>query len=83
MAGTWSAEIRVNPGDPDPSLASFTCDSSQAATGIVNISLTSAQTNSLPIAQSLVWDLEWTTGSGAVQTTHQGTITVTEDVTRP
>jgi hypothetical protein len=82
MTGTWTAEIRVNPADPDPPLASFTVDSSAAATGTITATLTSASSQSLPVAQPLVWDLEQTNGA-SVRTTHKGIITVTEDVTRP
>jgi hypothetical protein len=83
MTGTWTASIRANSGDPDPPIASFTVDSSQAATGIITVTLTSATSGVLPVATPLVWDLEQTLSSGPVRTTHRGTITVTEDVTRP
>jgi hypothetical protein len=83
MTGTWTASIRNNAADPDPPLASFTVDSSAAATGIITVTLTSAASQSLPIATPLVWDLEQTLSSGSVRTTHRGTITVTKDVTRP
>jgi hypothetical protein len=83
MSGTWTSSIRNNASDPDPPLASFTLDSSQASTGIINATLSSAASASLPINVPLVWDLEQTTSPGNVRTTHRGTITVTEDVTRP
>jgi hypothetical protein len=83
MTGTWTASIRANPGDPDPPITTFTVDSSQAATGIITITLPSAASAVLPTGPPLVWDLEQTIGTTSVRTTHRGTITVTEDVTRP
>jgi hypothetical protein len=83
MTGTWTASIRANPADPDPPIATFTVDASAAATGTITISLPSATSAVLPVAVPLVWDLEQTITSGPVRTTHRGSITVTEDVTRP
>jgi hypothetical protein len=83
MTGTWTASIRANPADPDPPIAAFTVDASAAATGTITISLPSTVSAVLPVAVPLVWDLEQTISSGPVRTTHRGTITVTEDVTRP
>jgi hypothetical protein len=83
MTGIWTASIRANPGDPDPPIASFTVDASAAATGSIIVSLPSATSAVLPLATPVVWDLEQTIGTTSVRTTHRGTITVTEDVTRP
>jgi hypothetical protein len=83
MTGTWTASIRTNPNDPDPPVASFTVDASAAATGTITITLPTAVSGALPAGLPLVWDLEQTITSGPVRTTHRGTITVTQDVTRP
>jgi hypothetical protein len=84
MSGTWAAQIRQSAGYPtDPPLAAFTVDDSGAATGIILASLEGADTAVLPAGAALVWDLQQVTTGGAVRTTHRGTITLTQDVTRP
>jgi hypothetical protein len=83
MSGTWTAQIRVNAADPDPPVAAFTADATNAATGIILATLSSTASGSLAPGLPYAWDLEQTTAGGAVRTTHAGTITVVEDVTRP
>jgi hypothetical protein len=83
MSGTWSAQVRSAPGAADPPLAVFGVDTTQAASGVIVISLDDEATAALPIATTLAWDLEQQTGTDTVRTTHRGSVTVTEDVTRP
>jgi hypothetical protein len=82
MTGTWSAQIRQQPGAPDPPLASFDIDTSQATIGIITIVLSSESSEALPVEPTCVWDLQIST-TNAVTTTHRGIVSVTEDVTRP
>jgi hypothetical protein len=83
MSGTWLAQIRATALDPDPPVAAFTVDATNAATGIIVATLSSTSSATLSPGLSYVWDLEQTTAGGAVRTTHAGKITVVEDVTRP
>jgi hypothetical protein len=81
MTGTWTAQVRTAPDTLDPPLADFAVDESQAAAGVIDIGLTPEQTQALPPSSS--WDLQMTTSPDHIHTTHRGTITITEDVTRP
>jgi hypothetical protein len=82
MSGTWSAQVRSAPGAADPPLEVFTVDVTQAASGIITASLSAAQTAAMPIATALAWDIQQVSGIGT-RTTHRGSLTLTEDVTRP
>lgn len=55
LSGTWRAQIRAKKTDADP-LVSFTIDTTNAATGVLLLSLTKEQTVALP--SICVWDLE-------------------------
>jgi hypothetical protein len=81
MSGTWSAQVRTAADTADPPLADFTVDASAAATGVIDIALSSTQTQELP--PESVWDLQLTLAPEHVHTTHRGSVTITEDVTRP
>jgi hypothetical protein len=86
MSGTWSASIKpINALETDPPLQTFTVDASNAATGVIVISLTGAETGGLPAPSdaSLAWDIQRTDPNGVVRTTHRGTISVVDDVTPP
>jgi hypothetical protein len=76
---TWAAQIRRAPDGPDP--VAFTVDPASAADGVLLLTLTAAQTTTLPRAG--VWDLEGTyTADGLVETLLAGSVVCTRDVTR-
>ena len=74
----WEAAIRLQPRDEVP-LTTFTIDAASAGSGLLTLSLTTAQTTALP--ERTVWDLELTEGS-EVRTYLRGSLSVTQDVTR-
>jgi hypothetical protein len=90
MSGTVDAHIRVDRDDPDPPVADFLTDMSQAdPDGIVFISLTDDQTRALVEHESAinkkfsgVWDVEWTPTGADPRTIAQGKVTCENDVTR-
>lgn len=82
MTGTWAAQIRANANDPDPPVATFTIDTTNAATGVIVATLDAISSRNLTPGTSYVWDMQLTTGA-VITTTHAGTITTTQDVTRP
>jgi hypothetical protein len=79
VSGTWTAQVRISVADATP-VAVFDVDESQAAQGIIIITLSSDQTQALPA--SAVWDIQQLITPDTIRTTHRGTLTVTEDVTR-
>jgi len=77
---TWAAQLRPHPEAADV-LVSFTVDDSDAATGVLVLSLTAAQTTT--VTRDVVWDLQGTfTAGGAVETLLAGKASLTKDVTR-
>lgn len=87
ITGAVMAEIRVNKQDPNPPLLSFTVDLSQGATGIINLSLTGAQTATLISGTGNdpfrgYWDCQWTPSSGQPVTLLRGALTCDVDVSR-
>lgn len=88
LLGTFEAEIRAKRPDPDPVKAQFTIDTTDAATGIIGLSLTGTQTQLLVSAVSTdkkwlgVWDVQWTPVDSEPKTLCQGKVTVWRDVSR-
>ena len=78
----WVAEVRAY-ADAADVLVSFTVDDSDAATGVLVLSLTAAQT-ATTLSRDGVWDLQGTfTADGAVETLLAGSVSLTKDKTRP
>ena len=90
LSGTIAAQIRASRVNPTV-LASFAVDQTDAADGVVYLSLTGAQTAALhgtdptkPVERfSGVWDVQWapTTGRSPI-TLVQGSVESSLDVTR-
>lgn len=76
VSGTWAAQIRRNPLDTDVA-ATFSVDTSDAASGTVVLSLTEEQTAALAPGR-YVWDVDWS----GVGTPIGGSVVVQPDVTR-
>lgn len=84
LTGVMKAEIRANREDADPALATFAVDLTDAATGIVLISVTGEQTHALITGDETfvgVWDLEWTPTDDEPVTLVQGKVECYPDVT--
>lgn len=84
ITGVMKAEIRASREAADPALAEFTVDLTDAATGVVLISITGAETHSLITGDDKftgVWDLEWTPVGGEPVTLVQGSVECSPDVT--
>lgn len=76
---TWRAQLR---GGPDyTTFVPFTINQTNAATGVLVFTLTSAQTASLALP-SYQFDLEVSGGSVSPQTPFRGTLTVYKDDTQ-
>lgn len=80
LDGTWIAQLRTTP-DAAEVLGVFTVDTVEQTGGIVELSLGTAQTASLP--QRSVWDLQQTPGDGQVRTWLAGTLFLGGEITRP
>lgn len=78
-AGTWLAQIR--PGLRAEVVATFTVDTTSAATGVIVLRLTPEQTAALTTHSSLNWDLQRTVDDN-VETLLAGTVTTRGDVSR-
>ncbi len=76
---TFLSQIRTAAGDPDP-LATFTIDATDAATGVIRLSLSAAVTGGLQPGNA-VWDVQ-ETYSGVVTTLAGGPVTIQRDVSR-
>jgi hypothetical protein len=76
---TFSAQVRRYPAADTP-LASFTVDTSNAATGRVVLGLSAAVTAALPVGKHR-WDVQQTT-AGVVLTLAAGEFEVVGEVTR-
>lgn len=76
---TFAAQIRPTFTSPDAQMTAFTVDATNKATGIVIISLTSAQTRKLPT--QCRWDFE-IRFSGVPTTLFAGAVNAIRDVTR-
>jgi hypothetical protein len=84
VTGVVEGQIRVKRLDSAP-VAEFTADLSEAAEGVVTVSLTGEQTAALitnkPIFSG-VWDVQWTKPGAQPITIAQGKVRVHADVTR-
>jgi hypothetical protein len=76
---TFAAQLRRYPGSDTPA-ATFAVDMTDAATGVVQLSLTATQTAALT-AGPYAWDVHMITGS-SVLTLFAGEAVVTAEVTR-
>lgn len=84
LTGVMKAEIRATREAADPALAEFDVDLTDAATGIVLISITGDQTHDLITGDEIfigVWDLEWTPTDSEPATLVQGNVECSPDVT--
>ncbi len=80
-ASTFAAQIRLfGPSLGDPALT-FTVDASDAADGIVMLTLSAAQTAQLTPGTTYSMDVQRTT-AGVVQTVFTANVTATRDATR-
>lgn len=79
-ADSWRAEIKARPDDVD-ALAAWTVDDTDAAEGILVLTLAAADSADLP-ARVLHFDVEGTTGD-VVRTWLVGAVEVVADVSRP
>lgn len=84
LTGTIEAEIRVKRPDPDPVVAQFDVDLSEATDGIVLLSLTGEQTQTLVTEKKFtgVWDVQWTATDAQPRTLCQGKVECVNDVSR-
>ena len=83
LTGTMIAQIRTAREAVDPPSAEFTIDLTNAATGIVELSLTGADTHSLITDDATfigVWDLQWTPAGDEPTTICQGKVECVPDV---
>lgn len=74
---TWTAQWRRS--RVSATAVAFTVDTTNAAAGVLVVSLTAAQTAQLASGE---WDLQGVYGDGTVETLLQGEVVVTKDVTR-
>lgn len=81
VSGDHEAQIRINRLDADP-VDEFDIDDSDAANGVLLMSLTGEQTAQFGDGFKGVWDMQWTATDGQPKTLVQGKITCTLDVTR-
>lgn len=84
LTGSMIAEIRVKRPDPDPASAEFAIDLTDAADGIVRLSLTGEQTQALAPTKDFkgVWDIQWTPDGAQPRTFCQGKVECGVDVSR-
>ena len=91
VTGTVEAQIRLDRATEDPPIEEFSSDLSQAAEGIIILSLTGEQTQPLVVHSSVkpgsgkfagVWDLQWTKAGAEPRTLCQGKVECLADVSR-
>lgn len=80
-SGEWEAQIRPTP-DADTVLLEWTIDDSEAATGVIRLSLTGDEIRELQGAGGGVYDLQQTVPGEEPRTWYSGKVTATLDVTR-
>lgn len=87
LTGTVKAQIRITKSAPDPPAAVFTVDSTNAATGILILRLTGAQT--LGLVAGLgddgfrgFWDCQWQAAGSEPTTLLAGAVVCDTDVSR-
>jgi hypothetical protein len=89
VTGAVHAEVRLSRLQPDPPIVEFTASMVDAYQGIVVLSLTGAQTQTLSAHESSkdgvflgVWDVQWAPADKQPRTLCQGTVECVADVTR-
>jgi hypothetical protein len=86
LSGAVSAQIRVERLTPDPPMAAFSVNATEAYLGKIKLSLTGAQTKALADSNSGhfsgVWDMQWTPSGKQPRTICQGNVECVSDVTR-
>lgn len=84
VSGAMKAQIRLEREAPDPALADFDVDMTDAATGVVLLELSGADTHALITSGEKfvgVWDLQWTPTGSEPLTVVQGKVECMPDVT--
>ena len=76
LTGTWEAHIR----DKGVLVTEFSVDDTDAATGILALSLTGTQTSELALLGGCTWDLQQDFAGGP-RTWYRGAVNLTGDVT--
>ena len=74
----WSAQIRARANPDSPVLATFAIDASEAADGVLRLSLTGSETLALP--KKAQWDIQC--DANGVRTYLAGDLLVDEQVTQ-
>lgn len=91
VSGTVEAQVRLDRATEDPPIVEFSSDLTQAAQGIIILSLTGEQTQPLVVHPSVkpgsgkfagVWDLQWTKAGAEPRTLCQGKVECLADVSR-
>ena len=91
VTGAIEAQIRIDRTLEDPPVVEFSSDVTQAAQGIIILSLTGAQTQPLVTHASVkpgsgkfvgVWDVQWTKAGAEPRTLCQGKVECLADVSR-
>jgi hypothetical protein len=89
ITGTIEAQVRVDRISTELPIVTFSSDMTEAATGIIVLSLTGEQTQDLIDHISTkkgkftgVWDVEWTASGSEPRTLVQGKVECLADVTR-
>jgi hypothetical protein len=89
VTGSFEAQIRLNRLSVDPALAVFSVSMIDAFQGIINLSLSGAQTRALSNDESSnagkfvgVWDAQWIPAGKQPRTICQGNVECVTDVTR-
>jgi hypothetical protein len=84
LVGTIDAQVKAHRSDSEP-LTGFTVNTDKAADGILDLSLSGAQTSALLTDSSRfqgVWDVQWLADGEQPRTLVQGSLTCDLDVTR-
>lgn len=79
----YSAKLEIRPnlsGSPTKTLTSPSSGITLSSSGVITLSMTAAETNAIPVGE-YKYDLQITSGAGAVRTYSYGTITIVTDVT--
>jgi hypothetical protein len=90
VSGATEAQVKIDRLEGTPALVSFVTDMTNAISGIIELSLTGADTQLLVADPSSkngkftgVWDLQWTPTGEEPRTICQGKVECLADVTRP
>lgn len=87
LTGTFKAQVRLARETPDPPIAEFSVDLTEADDGIFKLVLTGEQTATIEPPESAkkfkgVWDVEWTPSGAEPRTLFQGKVECENDVSR-